>query len=478
MLFDTATSHKVKDFTVHVSRYPVPHLSFKKARKDIGHVEFKIRGRTVQISKFEIHDRYRKYAHTLIKEGVNRLKGYGLLIVVSISALTPKGLTEKEKREVYEDLGQLFLDAGFYYDSLNTLVFGRSSVDYSALSKPLNKVVYEDINKPKHYWQSMDDDQYNRFREMCFSYFRRTGFPHVPSDRPTRINWLQTLMATDINLVEGDDVGQNLTGLPLAWSFHPHAWSVPCNKNMMTVMDAFNDDKKLYLLIDRLLDFYPAMSRSNLFGRIKMLSGVQAVSNFRPTAAAALYEHFGGGDIQDMSGGWGGRMLGAFRAPNVRSYVATEPSSLTHKGLCEQAEFLNGSGLFVQKPMKVHKLGSEVFRPDRHSIDFAFTSPPYFNCEQYASEKTQSFVKFPGYDLWLEGFLLKTFQNVYHGLRPGKYMAINIANIKGAGDIETDTVRMGKEAGFKYVKTMYLLLSRAGSGHKREPIFIFRKKNK
>lgn len=402
----------------------------------------------------------------------------GLTLTVNINHLFKPGLAEAKRRALFVLYTQLFQKAGFVFTGTNSMAYQgeAQSYDYSPLELPLKKVQYEHINQPKHYWQAMTPEQLDHFREMCFSYFRRTGFPYPADDLHSRREGLRCLMQTDINLIDGDDVQQNLTGLSLAWSFHKHAWGVPCGKNFITVLDAFNDDAKLMQLINKLIDYYPAMSRSNLFGRIKMLSGVQAVSNFRPTAAAALYEYFGGGVIHDMSGGWGGRMLGAYRAPNVRRYTATEPSSLTHAGLCEQAKFLTSQRLFNRKSFEVFKMGSEDYRPDKATLDFAFTSPPYFDCERYANEPTQSFVKFPTYNAWADCFLRGTFENIHHGLKPKRYMAINIANVRGAGDIEADTVRIAKECGFNHERTMYLLLSKAGAGYKREPIFVFRKK--
>ena len=65
---------------------------------------------------------------------------------------------------------------------------------------------------------------------------------------------------------------------------------------------------------------------------IKIYTGTQSVSNFRPTAAKLIYEKFGGDTIWDMSCGWGGRLIG-FLASSRKRYIGTEPSSLTFEGL-------------------------------------------------------------------------------------------------------------------------------------------------
>lgn len=484
MLFDIQNKILVLQDSVQYAtamRVQYDHLKFRFTADNIvvGHMTVHVVSGKGRIIRLELDKSIRRTAHLLITQAGKLALASRVALVANTNLLIPKGTVEKRRRKMFTTFAKLFKASGFHFTSTYSLTYGTPRVvntDLVILTKPLSKLTYADIKKPKHFWQSLSPEELDEYKERCFTVFRRDGFPHVSTSKSSREQWLRALMNTNIDLITAEGhVRQNLSGLSLAWSFHPHAWSVPCGKNFMTVLDAFNDDDRLRLLVKRLIDYYPVMSKSNLFGRIKMLSGVQAVSNFRPSAAAALYEHFGGGVIQDMSGGWGGRMLGAYRAPNVHRYIATEPSSLTHAGLTKQVEFLTSHRLFKQTQFEVHKLGSEVFKPDKSSIDFAFTSPPYFNCERYSDEKTQSYVKFNTYDAWADGFLRKTFENVRYGLKPGKFMAINIANVAGADQIESDTVRVAVESGFKHVDTMHLMLSAQRAGHKLEPIFIFKR---
>ena len=65
----------------------------------------------------------------------------------------------------------------------------------------------------------------------------------------------------------------------------------------------------------------------------------------------------------------------------------------------------------------LNKCGSETFVPKENNLDFAFTSPPYFNWEQYGEEDGQSFKQYDGAEAWNNGFLRKTIQNAYIGLK-------------------------------------------------------------
>lgn len=83
-----------------------------------------------------------------------------------------------------------------------------------------------------------------------------------------------------------------------------------------------------------------------------------------------------------------------------------------------------------RKNVVIHQLGSEDFLPDKESLDLCFTSPPYFNTEEYDTAPTQSYIKFPTPELWFNDFLMKTVENCYYGLKRGAFLIINIANVK------------------------------------------------
>ena len=121
-------------------------------------------------------------------------------------------------------------------------------------------------------------------------------------------------------------------------------------------------------------------------------------------------------------------------------------------------------------------MGSEVYKPKKNSLDFAFTSPPYFDTERYSNEKTQSFLKFTNIESWKDKFLRKTIDNVYRGLKQNKFMALNVADVKNHYDgFEEDTVAIAESVGFKLVDTFDYVLSSQQSDSKSEPIYIFKK---
>ena len=172
-----------------------------------------------------------------------------------------------------------------------------------------------------------------------------------------------------------------------------------------------------------------------------------------------------------MSCGWGGRLLGALSSNRIKKYIGTEPASKTFDGLKQiQKEFS-----YMDTKVELHKLGSEVFRP-KEKVDLCFTSPPYFDTEKYSDENTQSYVKYPEEQKWIDGFLFLTLENCYESLKKNGYLLLNIANTSSGKNIENAALDISKGFGLIHEKTLQLTLSSVmGAGYKYEPIFVFKK---
>ena len=300
-------------------------------------------------------------------------------------------------------------------------------------------------------------------------------FPYYPTDYTWRRKEFNQFLQYQDNLWENKDIKQTMHGLALCWSYMPHSWAVQC-KGMNSPLQTFeNDIKKVLKKMDQMGH---GTTPSGMRKTLRIMTGSQGVSNFRPTAAHAIYNRFlpDGGTTWDMSGGYGGRLLGAIKSQI--NYIATEPATETVKGLKEIiVDWSHISTIFRKVPhFEIVQKGSEDFIPDKKSLDLCFTSPPYFNTEKYSTEETQSYIKFPTQDEWVEGFLRKTIQNCHYGLKPNRYMLINIANVKSFKHLEDTTVWVAEQEGFVLEDGYRLALSKIhGNGFKYEPIFVFRK---
>jgi hypothetical protein len=309
----------------------------------------------------------------------------------------------------------------------------------------------------------------------------KRDFPYYEFSLQEKIEILNKMKKYDItNVICDDVVRQTMHGLGLAWSYFPHSWSVKI-RNMKTPVDVWEDKNTLKKAIEKRLKrggfvmLLPdgSMTDSQIRKALRSYSGVQSVSNFRPTAAAAIYKKYArDGIVWDMSCGFGGRLLGAFLSESVKKYIGTDPSTPTYNGLIQMVEDFKYLGIETD----LHKTGSENFVPDTE-VDLCFTSPPYFNTEKYSDEDTQSYKAYDNIFSWNENFLRKTIKNCKTCLRDDGYMIINIANVVTHKTLEEDTVKIAESEGFVLTETLKMQLSSiTKGGFKYEPIFVFRKK--
>ena len=146
-------------------------------------------------------------------------------------------------------------------------------------------------------------------------------------------------------------------------------------------------------------------------------------SQFRPSSAKTIYDHFDAKHVLDFSSGWGDRLSG-FSASNAISYVGVDPNERLVDGYASQIEFYD-TGKSVEM---VQGCAESVDYGDR-MFDLVFTSPPYFNIERYTHEDNQSFKKYKKIDMWLEEFLYVSFSNAGDHLEDGGTMVIKISDV-------------------------------------------------
>jgi hypothetical protein len=205
--------------------------------------------------------------------------------------------------------------------------------------------------------------------------------------------------------------------------------------------------------------------------------------------------------IYDSSSGWGGRLLGSLCSKKKFLYIGTDVNTENRGSYERLGEFYNtncgGSNTY-----EIYYNGSEVihknkkFKQHQEQIDLVFTSPPYFNREEYSTHPEQSYLKYPNYQDWLDGFLDKTFQTYYEYLKPNRYCIINIADIKVGQKkfypLEQDTISIAVKNGFRYIGKLGMTMTRnlglnptdgknywfdmkSKSTYKIEPILIMKK---
>lgn len=340
------------------------------------------------------------------------------------------------------------------------------------------------IRATKQEVKSLSDFEKKEIVDEVFYYWRNQGFPQYELTNKEQLKEWELLKKYDrTNMIDSQgQIKQTMHGLGLAWSYFPHHWGVVVH-GKPTVLDVWNDDEKFKKAIGRRLNRgglawdesgNPHMTISIIRKALMACSSAQRVSNFRPTAAASIYDHYAGdGTVWDMSCGYGGRLLGAFISRKVKLYIGTEPATLTFNGLEKLAEnFFRKANTCYE----LNQVGSENFVP-KQEVDLCFTSPPYFNTERYSDEDTQSAIKFPTIEDWNSKFLRQTIQNSCFCLKSKGYLILNVANVKSHPTLEKDAVSIAISEGLTLVKVLSLTLSSITKGaFKSEPVFVFQKR--
>lgn len=195
------------------------------------------------------------------------------------------------------------------------------------------------------------------------------------------------------------------------------------------------------------------------------------VSFFQPAWAYAIYRKVLGSArrpvVWDPSAGFGARMLGFAAAYPAGVYCANEPATVTRGDL----ESLRGE---LHLAGETASCGSEFATWPEGSVDFVFTSPPYFKVERYFLEPGQSFLEYPDLGQWTEKFVYPTMANAARCLRKGALAAFNVSQ-----DLEAIFADAAAAAGFQFVTRERLELKhhpfKSASADVHEPVLYFQK---
>lgn len=179
-----------------------------------------------------------------------------------------------------------------------------------------------------------------------------------------------------------------------------------------------------------------------------------------------------GGNWYDYSCGWGSRLLGALR--NGANYFGTDPNyMLTEKLVDMVCDYFKANSIefyymdecgpdemsMIQSEtgqhIEIYSTGSEKFHNRlENEMDLCFSSPPYFNLEDYRIGD-QSWKKGMNYRDWKESYLRPTIENCYRYLKSGGHFVCNIKNFNGI-DMEGDVLKISEDLGLNYVEDLKL----------------------
>ena len=305
----------------------------------------------------------------------------------------------------------------------------------------------------------------------CFvGYFQKNGIQSLVKDPlywKEHINYVINYNTS--NLMKDNSISFSHIGNRFLMAHFINFWSAK-SKGSMSPKEIFTNKKYLSEIIRKIIQEKKFPDEELVLRKLQRYRGNKSISGFMPCVAKAIFDKYcdSNSKVIDFCAGYGGRLFGAFSSDQVDSYTGIEINFLTYMGLNELYKNLK---LYteIKKDFQILNVdslnGMKQFKDQ--FFDFCFTSPPYFDTEEYSDEINQSSITYSNYNQWFNKFLI---ESIIEAKRISKKTAININNTGGykiADDLENYLLFNN----IKYIVD-YIKLPRFGGGYKLDPIFI------
>jgi len=310
--------------------------------------------------------------------------------------------------------------------------------------------------------------------EEKFKEVKKMGFPHVSLSEVEKIITFNRLNNVPSLSIKNDkEIIATARDNDLAINYHPHLFSVTSG-NCRSPEEAFRDDKNLLNIVSKLSNKNAELSDKNIRYEICRSKNTKRTSVFPVRVAKTIYTSFGKDNMKvlDPCAGYSSRLIGFYGCARGGEYLGIDPCLKTYNGLQETKKYIEPMTT-KHKAVICNGMAEEVMPQLNDKFDVIFTSPPYFNLERYSDEPTQSFVKYPTYEQWLEKFLFKIIDESFRLLKDDGCFVLNISNVDDKQLI--DHVDLYVKRKFRIENVLLMVFPSMFQEYFTEPIFILRK---
>jgi hypothetical protein len=192
----------------------------------------------------------------------------------------------------------------------------------------------------------------------------------------------------------------------------------------------------------------------DVFFRIGSSMTATKISNYPLDSVHEVIKKYNtNGNYYDFSCGWGVRLLGAMNK-NI-NYFGTDPNDKLFVQLLKMKDDYKK----VTKNISIVDIrnhGSEIFVEEWiGKMGLIFSSPPYFNLEDYVHGDNQSIKINEDYQDWLENYWRGTVKNIFKYISDDGNFLLNIKNLKKYNLLD-DMRDIAIEEGFFYHHSLEL----------------------
>jgi 16S rRNA G966 N2-methylase RsmD len=228
-----------------------------------------------------------------------------------------------------------------------------------------------------------------------------------------------------------------------------------------------NTDKVVFLAIDYALKNNIDLNAKAMSEAI-FNSGIKICTTFKISLGIAVFEQvFQSKRVFDPFAGWGDRALAAFMSKGVTYYKGIDVNSSLFPCYENMKKFLTNlnpskSISFENKAIEDVNFVKEITNQD---IDTIFSSPPFYDYENYSTDDKQSTLKYKTRESWLENWFIPVSFKMISCLKSRGYFCYYL----GGNDKDIfDTLYHG----LKQPSVRFLGQIAVTNGFKR-PLFLF-----
>lgn len=312
------------------------------------------------------------------------------------------------------------------------------------------------------YLRLPDKDKIQVVNALC-AYYRKKGFPYPRCNRRELLKSYKSFLDKD----------NEVAAFKICNHFMPHRYD--CRRYDSNPMENWNNNKLFRKFIINRLTYGKGYISDSVIRTGMQLKGV--VANFSPMTARYIYNNYlpEGGSSLDFSSGFGGRLLGFLASKPSGTYLGVEPFTKSYIGLEKMKEYFLDHN--KSKSVDIVKSPFEDLcgKLSGGSFDMVFSSPPYYGLEIYSEDSTQSFIRYPKYEDWLNNFWYLVLDESIRVLKGSGHLIFSIGNYKNY-DLIHDTKYYLRQKSVEekgsiniHYKNVYL------NSKKKEDVFVYKK---
>ena len=298
-------------------------------------------------------------------------------------------------------------------------------------------------------YAAMNEEAKLAAERALFVHYRAKGFPYPSlTDKRLAADFRSVMSALKYPIYQILDgrvhISNQNHGSRLLEHFFPNMYD-GSRKGYLPPTKAWESDDKLMALVRNRLKYADNISDASFRKGIKLTWG--AVYNYRSATAVQVFKAFNtNGLVLDYSAGFGARMLAA--SALGLEYHGFDPNTETYNNLRKMDTWMSEHG--DSTPRHLYCQGSEEMEPPEGVFGLAFSSPPYFDLENYCDEGSQSVKKFPDRGTWMTGYWEEVVKRSIRSLTPEGVFAVCLSPYS-CSDIIQKTEEVCSSLGFRKV---------------------------